>query len=251
MSQVIAFGLPASTATSAPSSRNVGPNDLQRRGAWLREMENAQMGEWLKQPILGPSPAKNLAVQLNKSEVPLGLKTAPLVETRTPFPKVQPKAFCVVPSSPLKLPLQCEPQNICTTQPSSLQWGGAARLDARIFSTGDSVLQAVASLQSSPLCAAGEDVSPAAITAPRTPIRVHVQESSEGLHLWMGLDASEQGNIQTIVAGILARLDGLGTRLARLVCNGRIIYEAPCVGDSQNSQSPPTQPSYNQESLWP
>ncbi|RYF52379.1 MAG: hypothetical protein EOO27_28645 [Comamonadaceae bacterium] len=61
--------------------------------------------------------------------------------------------------------------------------------------------------------------------APREPIRLHADWSAEGLHLWLGMDASQLASLQSITAQLQRWLSTQGLKLLSMSCNGRVVVE--------------------------
>jgi hypothetical protein len=75
-------------------------------------------------------------------------------------------------------------------------------------------------------------------------IRVHVETTADGLHVWFGLagdSAAVAARAQSLLAELRRACAGTGERLARVVCNGETVFdggtEAPLP-----SHSPPQEP---------
>lgn len=81
------------------------------------------------------------------------------------------------------------------------------------------------------------------------PVRLHAQHTPHGVAVWLGLDAGDTG-IETRMAAILEQLRsalaGRGLRLAQLVCNGRVVFEAGS-GPAGAPQTHQFNRIYNQE----
>lgn len=66
-----------------------------------------------------------------------------------------------------------------------------------------------------------------AATDEREPLRVHAQWSDDGVHLWLGADVGGFAAVNAVTAQLQQALAAQGTRLLRVICNGRDISELP------------------------
>jgi hypothetical protein len=229
--------------------RNVTGTDASLRGVWLRDMENAQIDAWLNHPTPSQASKMEMTMRQDNGEQPPCLKLVPPTVAAENSTKIPAKAFLY--DKPSVSPV-LQPQDrlayIRPTQPP-ISWPVEAEImPTRMSPVGDcsSKLSTPSLLQSKfPSDFAAYLV---AETETRTPIRVHMQESPDGLQLWLGLDINEQANVRTLAARIMTTLESQGIRLARLVCNGRAIYEDPRIGGLHDKQPLCPPPFYNQES---
>lgn len=229
----------------AIASRGVSPNDVPARGAWLREMENAQVDAWLTHETSATASKPEAPVRRTPIELPLGLKmTEPGVATKWPSALQVPASLFSTSPDGLKAQPQNSPTDIQPKQASGAWHGTAATLSTNLSHDVKTASELAMPSTMHPEAVVGAE----AATATRNPMRVHAQDSPEGLQLWIGLDEHDQVKTQTVVADIMAKLEKQGIRLARLICNGRVVYEAATFGDSQDNQSPLTPPIYSQES---
>ncbi len=86
--------------------------------------------------------------------------------------------------------------------------------------------------ESEPASSAGAPARarPAASTDEREPLRVHAQWSEDGVHLWLGADVGGFAAVNAVTTQLQQALAAQGTRLLRVICNGRDI-SAPAARD--------------------
>ena len=78
-----------------------------------------------------------------------------------------------------------------------------------------------------PSAPAGPPSRPAAASDEREPLRVHAQWSDDGVHLWLGADVGGLAAVSAVTSQLQQALAAQGTRLLRVICNGRDISPPP------------------------
>jgi hypothetical protein len=89
--------------------------------------------------------------------------------------------------------------------------------------------------------------------APSPPIRLHADWSSEGVRLWIGLDAGALEHMAPIAAHVRQWMRGQGVRVLSLACNGRPVTQAAGEPDrtahAMTDTRPPLKPQETHS--WP
>ncbi len=94
--------------------------------------------------------------------------------------------------------------------------------------------------------------STATRATPRDPIRLHADWSTDGVRLWLGMDASMGAALQSVTTHLQRWLSAQGVRLLSISCNGRLVvapretsmaasFEAdPTPGEAPSRGNPPS-----------
>jgi hypothetical protein len=77
------------------------------------------------------------------------------------------------------------------------------------------------------------------------PIRLHAEWSASGLRLWLGADPGLPlaRLVALLVRQLRPRCAELGSRLATVVCNGELVFDAEAPGEPSHLADSPTPPS--------
>jgi hypothetical protein len=67
---------------------------------------------------------------------------------------------------------------------------------------------------------------------PRPGVRVHVEETGQGVAVWLGMDGDQvAARVAALVADLRRQLQGSGQTLTSVICNGKVYY-----GDAEPAQ---------------
>jgi hypothetical protein len=69
-------------------------------------------------------------------------------------------------------------------------------------------------------------------------LRLHVEWSPQGAHLWVGVDAKDEEVIPQLAQYLLRRLNESGINVVVLVCNGRTLYQNPIQMNENKTRLP-------------
>lgn len=248
-----ALPLPARTTPEQDRQDTDGPS---QQSAWQREMERAQMQNWLKHPAPAPAAAAHRQTDMSdagKASPGEKLKSRQLVSSAdVSRAKTVASTTAVELSSPQPAPRmqlvvsakveaavageQLLPQDLLQQLRQSLTSPPSSR--AEFSSRPDSVTQdGQQLLPGSALDGAN------ASDEQRQPLRVHAQWSGQDVQLWLGVDgqaALSSSELTQIVRESQSWLSAQGGRLLSVTCNGQSVYVAPDAGQVESTQTATT-----------
>jgi len=241
---LIAGGAPTQSRIKAP----LGP-DAGQQQAWQREMERAQLANWLAARGISASAGANAAAESPQRDGP-GRKAEDPV-TRTAPGRLSHASLFGVQADAVPLPgdLVQQPLRQRAVQSSSAVNAERAFAPSHEPAAPERVDEANAS--SSPSMPSRATVSEAAA------VRVHMERHAEGQVVWIAMrDGDTQARILSrLIADLRQDLAASGQKLHRVVCNGRLVWsdtasashEAgadgwadPSTGDGLSHVSPPS-----------
>lgn len=245
--------LPLPVRLAAEQGRQDADSPSQQ-SAWQREMERAQMRNWLKHPASAASPHRQTDIShVNESSPEEHLKPKQLVslanasaqKTVASTPIAELAGVLLAPRTPFAIPGKSGEVSAGEPQLSQeLLRQLRLSLASPVLNQPGFDADAGSAIEGRQQLHPGS--SPDGIEAseePRQPLRIHAQWSGQDVQLWLGVDGQRtlsSSELAQIVRESQSWLNAQGARLLSVTCNGQLIYATPDAMRSEPVQATAT-----------
>ncbi|WP_211473816.1 hypothetical protein [Collimonas humicola] len=233
-----------------------------RQSAWQREMERAQMQNWLRHPATEAKAHQQ--PDMRAAAAPLAAGRAGTAQAMLAPDASMHSAITVTSTSTVPLPSlnqmnQAQPAN---TAKSAMTAANGQALGQDLLQQLKLSLNLPTLSEAGPeshlntvprdpreLAAAGTAGVVAAAEA-RQPLRIHAQWQGQDVQLWLGVDGRHElppAQLEQIVRASQSWLASQGGRLLSVVCNGQTMYTAPGANPVATERTAPAVVAHTQQ----